>query len=102
MRQEIIVSKSKYAKWAILVVIVLMLVGGVCGADTTYVAGGVISKDSTWVVSGSPYVVQGDIRILNGRLSVEPGVKIFFVDYESQAGWKNNSKQYLLKFKNQK
>ena len=49
------------------------------GSDTTYIAGGTISQDSTWLKAESPFVVTGDVNISNGAtLTIEPGVEVFF------------------------
>lgn len=40
---------------------------------------GVISTDSTWDISGSPYTVTGEITVLNGvTLTVDPNVEVKF------------------------
>jgi len=45
----------------------------------TYVSGGIISSDSTWTSSGSPYIIQGKIYIYSGgNLSIDPGTVIQF------------------------
>ena len=45
----------------------------------TQIAGGNVS--GTWSTAGSPYFVAGDIRVPENRqLTIEPGVKVFFVD----------------------
>lgn len=50
-------------------------------AEATDVSGS-ISTDTTWNVSGSPYIVKGDIYINEGvNLTIEPGVGIRFDGY---------------------
>ena len=46
----------------------------------TYIAGGTINSDSTWDISGSPYVVQGSITIgASGTLNISAGVVVKFL-----------------------
>jgi len=47
-------------------------------ADTT-MSGGPITADTTWAVSGSPYIVNGSVLVMKGvTLTIEPGVEIRF------------------------
>jgi parallel beta-helix repeat protein len=47
-------------------------------ADTT-ISGGPITADTTWALSGSPYIVNGSILVMTGvTLTIEPGVEIRF------------------------
>jgi hypothetical protein len=40
---------------------------------------GVISQDTTWTLSGSPYVIAGNVTVANGAvLTIEPGVEVEF------------------------
>ncbi len=40
---------------------------------------GIISQDTTWTLSGSPYAITGNVTISNGTtLTIEPGVEIKF------------------------
>jgi uncharacterized protein (TIGR02145 family) len=46
----------------------------------TIVPGG--NVDGTWTQSGSPYLINGDITVLNGMtLIIQPGVNVVFQDY---------------------
>lgn len=46
--------------------------------DLTFVQG-IISQDTTWTLSGSPYAITGNVTISNGTtLTIEPGVEIKF------------------------
>lgn len=46
--------------------------------DLTFVQG-IISQDTTWALSGSPYVITGNVTVSNGTtLTIEPGVEIEF------------------------
>ena len=45
----------------------------------------VIAQDTTWTVSGSPYIVEGEIIINQGiKLNIDPGVKVIFKKYASR------------------
>ncbi len=46
------------------------------GMAQTYVPGGIVS--GTWSLSGSPYVVTGDLQIPSSSLVIEPGVQVLF------------------------
>ena len=38
---------------------------------------GIIDRDTVWYAAGSPYVIDGDVRVARGtRLTVEPGVRV--------------------------
>jgi len=46
--------------------------------DLTFVQS-IISQDTTWTLSGSPYVITGNVTVSNGTtLTIEPGVEIEF------------------------
>ncbi len=52
-------------------------------ADTT-MSGAPITADTTWALSGSPYIVNGSILVMTGvTLTIEPGVEIRFGDGNS-------------------
>jgi len=65
--------------------VVLMLLFQIAGADAyTYVSGN-ITEDTTWTVSGSPYIVTADITVASSdynstiaTLTIEPGVEVRF------------------------
>lgn len=45
----------------------------------------VISENTTWTLSGSPYIVQGELIINQGvKLNIDPGVKVIFKKYASR------------------
>ncbi|UCE38511.1 MAG: right-handed parallel beta-helix repeat-containing protein [Thermoplasmata archaeon] len=51
---------------------------------TTIVTGGSITTDTTWNISGSPYIITGDVTVVNGvNLTIEPGVEVKFDGYYS-------------------
>ena len=57
----------------------LLLISGFPSADTTYVSGEV---SGVWDLSGSPYLVSGDIVVpADLELVIEPGVRIVFEAY---------------------
>jgi len=56
---------------------------GSMNARATFVSG-LISSDTTWDLSGSPYIVVGDINIAEGvTLTIEPAVEVKFDGYYS-------------------
>ena len=69
-------KEKKYNMKNILKLIILFLANYAIGQ--TNVSGGIFSN-TTWSVSGSPYIVTGDIAVFPGySLSIEPGVIIKF------------------------
>lgn len=47
-------------------------------ADTT-ISGAPITADTTWALSGSPYIVNGSVLVMTGvTMTIEPGVEIKF------------------------
>jgi hypothetical protein len=55
-------------------------------------------EDGLWY--NVEYESQADFKLYFVEYESQADLKIYFCDYESQTGWKNKSKQYLLKFKN--
>ena len=59
-------------------VVALLLLSGNSYADTTYVSGP-ITTNTTWNPAGSPYVVVGNVLVMqNVTLTIQPGVKVLF------------------------
>ncbi len=59
----------------VLTLVVLLVSGGPLWADTN--VGGTISTNTTWALSGSPFIVTSDITINSGvTLTVQPGVSV--------------------------
>lgn len=72
-----------------LFVIMTGCVAGVALAEPaeaiTTVAGGDIT-DTQWTTTGSPYLVQGDVRVPQGSaLEIQAGVEVWFSDSDSQS-----------------
>lgn len=45
----------------------------------TQIPGGTISKDSTWTLASSPFIIKGDLTISSaGKLTIQPGVVVKF------------------------
>lgn len=52
----------------------------VAGTDIS----GTISTDTTWDLAGSPYIIIGDVTVMNGiTLTIDPGVQVKFDGYHS-------------------
>jgi len=69
--------------FCLLLSISLIVPVSLCMADTTFV-GGNIESDSTWAISGSPYFVTSDVRIINNStLIIEPGVEVNIVSRQN-------------------
>ncbi len=63
---------------ALLLIIFLVAALPAAASADTYVSG-IISGDTTWTQSGSPYIVTGNILVNNGvTLTIEPGVTVKF------------------------
>ncbi len=75
------ISKTKI----LLVSIAFLLVAFTDTSAADTLVSGEISTDTTWTVSGSPYIVTGDIVIYNSTntptLTIEPGVTVSFNQY---------------------
>ncbi|HVU62368.1 MAG TPA: immunoglobulin domain-containing protein [Phycisphaerales bacterium] len=53
--------------------VVAVCLAGAARADTTIVGGNIVNQ--TWTLSGSPYIVQGDVTVPAGAfLTIDPGV----------------------------
>jgi len=60
--------------------IAFLLIGNI--QAQTIVAGGNIESNTTWSLSGSPYLIQGDITVnANVTLTIQPDVVVKFNDY---------------------
>ena len=54
-------------------------------ASSTPIAGGSLSSNQTWSLSGSPYLIQGDLTVPAGiTLTIEPGTIIQFAGVDGQ------------------
>jgi parallel beta-helix repeat protein len=59
----------------------LLPVGSMNASGSTSVSG-IISVDTTWDLTGSPYIVLGDVTVADGiTLTIEPGVQVRFDGY---------------------
>ncbi|MBN1651792.1 MAG: hypothetical protein JW857_10715, partial [Bacteroidales bacterium] len=60
---------------------IIFLCFGSLQAQTT-VPGGTLTSNTTWSITGSPYLIQGDVTVpVNLTLTIQPGVIIKFADY---------------------
>ncbi|MDP8201949.1 MAG: right-handed parallel beta-helix repeat-containing protein [Candidatus Tenebribacter burtonii] len=77
-------------KW--IVIVILLFLFNILSSQTTIPAGDV---SGMWDLAGSPYLIEGDISILE-TLNIEPGVTIIFQDhYELNVGFSGINGQLL-------
>ena len=77
---------ARISAFALTLIIVLLgaLIGGLhfALAQSGTNIGGIISQDSTWTASGSPYVLSGNVLVYQGvTLSIQPGVAVNLGSY---------------------
>src|SRR5262245_20595264 len=69
---------SQRTRFSLLLLTVLCAIGARPAAGSTNVSGA-INKNTTWAVSGSPYIVTGSVTINSGKiLTIAAGVTVKF------------------------
>ena len=70
--------KTREMLYGLLSVLILLFIITSNGAADTPVSG-VISSDTTWTLTGSPYILSGSVLVSDGvTLTIEPGVTVKF------------------------
>ena len=71
-------NPPKHRLYLLLICVVLLFLCPAVSFADTYVSGA-ITEDTTWTLAGSPYIVTGNVLVMEGvTLTIEPGVVVKF------------------------